>query len=130
VHPVITAVLILLPAGMLVPDTLCSARSRTALELSSLSSDKARTDRWLAMDKFWHLSASFVTVGASYHLCADRLGVPERMSAGAALGGTVALGLTKEFCDLGGDSKHFSWKDLAADAAGIALGYFVFIHHF
>jgi uncharacterized protein YfiM (DUF2279 family) len=130
VNLLLVAALGLLPADTLAPDTLRSEHYRAGLGLSSVSSDAARDDRWLAMDKFWHFSASFATVGASYHLCANRLGVPERTSAGAALGGTAVLGLTKEFYDLAGHSKHFSWKDLAADAAGIALGYVVFIHRF
>ncbi len=87
-------------------------------------------DRWLAMDKFWHLSASFATVGASHHLCANRLHWNEPVPMSAALAGTFTLGLTKEFCDLAGPNKHFSWKDLTADLVGIGLGYLVFIHDF
>ena len=87
-------------------------------------------DRWFAMDKFWHFSASLVTVGAAYHLAADRASLSSPLSAGLAAGGTLTLGITKEFCDLAGPSKRFSWKDLAADAAGVGVGYLVFIHQF
>lgn len=87
-------------------------------------------DRWFAMDKFWHFSASFVTVGAAYHLGANRLNMPSPWPTSLALGGTLTLGISKELCDLAGPSRHFSWKDLAADAAGICVGYFAFIHHF
>ncbi len=85
-------------------------------------------DRWLAMDKFWHFSASFATVGAGYHLGANRLGLDHAPATGIALGGTFALGLTKEFHDLAGPSNLFSWKDLTADLLGIGTGYLVFVH--
>jgi len=87
-------------------------------------------DRWLATDKFWHFSASFATVGAGYHLCANRLSMAEPAPTGLALAGTFTLGLTKEFCDLAGPTRHFSWKDLLADLAGIGAGYLVFIRQF
>jgi uncharacterized protein YfiM (DUF2279 family) len=82
------------------------------------------------MDKFWHFSASFVTVGAAYHLGANRISLSEPWPTGLALGGTITLGISKEFCDLAGPSKHFSWKDLVADAVGICAGYFTFIHRY
>jgi uncharacterized protein YfiM (DUF2279 family) len=87
-------------------------------------------DQWLAVDKLWHFTASFATVGAAYHLCANRVHWPEPAPTGIAAGGTLALGLTKEFADLAGPEKHFSWKDLVADGLGIAAGYLVFIHRF
>jgi len=87
-------------------------------------------DRWFAMDKFWHFSASFATVGAAYHLGANRIKLSSPWPTSLALGGTLTLGVTKELCDLAGPSRHFSWKDLAADAAGIGVGYFAFIHRF
>ncbi len=85
-------------------------------------------DRWLAMDKFWHFSASFVSVGAGYHLCANRLGWDHRPATAAATSGTFTIGIAKELYDLLGRERRFSWKDLVADAAGIGAGYLVFIH--
>jgi uncharacterized protein YfiM (DUF2279 family) len=82
------------------------------------------------MDKFWHFSASFVTVGAAYQMSANRLNMQSPWPTSLALGGTLTVGVTKELSDLAGPSKHFSWKDLAADAAGICVGYFAFIHRF
>ena len=88
----------------------------------------SETDRWFAMDKFWHVSASFVTVGATYHLCANRLDMNPPWPTACALGTTSGVGIAKEFYDLAGPTHYFSWKDLAADALGIGLGYIVFIH--
>jgi putative lipoprotein len=87
-------------------------------------------DRWFAIDKFWHFSASFVTVGAAYDFGAYRLKLSSPWPTTLALGGTVTLGVSKELYDLAGPTRHFSWKDLAADAAGICVGYFAFIHRF
>ena len=109
------------------PDSLRKTQAPINIERVSLPREP---DRWLAMDKFWHFSASFATVGAAYHLSANRIKLPSPWPTSLALGGTLTLGVSKELSDLAGPSKHFSWKDLAADAAGIAVGYFAFIHRF
>jgi putative lipoprotein len=98
------------------------------LDTFRLAAPVAEPDRWLAMDKFWHFSASFVSVGAGYQLFANRLGWDHPTSTASAAGATVTLGICKEFYDLFGPTRHFSWKDLAWDAAGIGAGYLVFIH--
>jgi uncharacterized protein YfiM (DUF2279 family) len=87
-------------------------------------------DRWLALDKFWHLSASFATVGASYHLCRNRLDLDSPWPTGIACAGTLGLGIGKELLDLGGPARRFSGKDLVCDLAGIGLGYLAFIHEY
>ena len=109
------------------PDSLDLAPKPLRLALISVHREP---DRWFALDKFWHFSASFVTVGAAYHFGRNRANLSEPLSTGIATGGTLTLGVTKEFYDLAGPAKHFSWKDLVADAAGVCVGYFAFIHHF
>lgn len=106
-----------------------TARTEPLPRDSALARPQAE-DRWLALDKLWHLSASFAATGAGYHLLRNRLDAGDRISTIGALGGTAGLGIGKELLDLRGPERHFSWMDLAADAAGIALGYFVFIHRF
>jgi uncharacterized protein YfiM (DUF2279 family) len=113
------------PAAM--PDSLRKLQKPITIERIALHREP---DRWFAIDKFWHFSASFVTVGAAYHLSANRINMPSPWPTSLALGGTLTVGVTKELCDLAGPSKHFSWKDLAADVAGICVGYFAFIHRF
>ena len=118
------------------PDSLDKAPKPINIEQVSLHnalSDRGSSgqpDRWFAMDKFWHFSASFVTVGAAYQFSTDRVRLSKPWPATLALGGTFTLGVSKEFYDLAGPGKRFSWKDLVADAAGICVGYFVFIHDF
>ena len=126
-----SAVVILALFGQLIPasarDSLPRPLPRINVESSSA---REQTDRWLAMDKFWHFSASFVTVGATYHFGRDRISLSEPLSTGIATGGTITLGLTKEFYDLAGPGGRFSWRDLAADALGVCAGYFAFIHRY
>jgi uncharacterized protein YfiM (DUF2279 family) len=114
------------------PHAVALAASDSVSGLAGLPTapDSISPDRWLAWDKLWHFSASFVTVGASYHVGTDRFGWNHAPATGAALGGTFCIGLTKELSDLLGPKRHFSWKDLVADAAGIAAGYFVFVHRY
>ncbi len=107
------------------PDSL--GRMVRPLCLDSIIPPHHEPDRWVAMDKFWHFSASFASVGAGYHLCANRARLDAPWPTALSLGGTLGLGISKELLDLRGPSRHFSWKDLVADLAGIALGYFVFI---
>jgi len=109
------------------PDTLGRTQAPINIERVSLH---RQPDRWFAMDKFWHFSVSFVTVGAVYHLGENRINLSSPWPTTLTLGGTLTLGVTKEFCDLAGPEKHFSWKDLVADAAGVCAGYFAFIHRF
>lgn len=85
-------------------------------------------DRWFAWDKFWHFSASFVTVGAGYHLCANRMRLKPPLATGISIGGTLGIGTGKELIDRYGFHRRFSWKDLVADVLGIGVGYFVFIY--
>ncbi len=95
---------------------------------NSLPEGTEQPDRWLAWDKFWHFSASFVTVGAGYHLCANRIGLKRPLATGIAIGGTLGIGTGKELIDRYGWHRRFSWKDLVANMLGIGLGYFVFIY--
>ncbi|MEO0115360.1 MAG: hypothetical protein ABIK93_07770 [candidate division WOR-3 bacterium] len=85
-------------------------------------------DRWFAIDKVYHLVVSFSLVGSGYHLLANRIEVKEPYSTVGSVGGTFALGITKEFYDAVRPEDRFSYRDLIYDIFGIVLGYFVFIH--
>ena len=132
-----SALVALVLVGQLAPTSLrdtilqplpCSSSTRPLDHLTT--GPHSESDDWFAMDKFWHFSASFATVGAAYDLSNYRLSMKSPWPTGLSLGGTAVLGVSKEFYDLAGPTKHFSWKDLVADAAGIAVGYFAFIHRF
>lgn len=76
-------------------------------------------DRWLAEDKARHLTMSFAVVQMGYG--AARVGLDRKPAAAAATALSALLGIGKEIVDrrAGGP---FSVRDLAWDAAGIALG--------
>lgn len=76
-------------------------------------------DRWLAEDKLQHFAMSFAVTGMAYG--AGRAVLEPDPARSAALGLALVLGLGKELADVRrGDG--FSLKDLAWDAAGVALG--------
>jgi uncharacterized protein YfiM (DUF2279 family) len=122
VLPILLA-LIAQPAA--VPDSLPALRVP-----SPAPSESPGPDRWLAWDKLWHFSASFVSVGAGYHLCAHRLGFEHAPATGVSIGGTIGLGTSKELLDRCVHRGRFSWKDMACNALGVAAGYLVFIHRY
>lgn len=80
----------------------------------------APPDRWLAPDKPAHVFAGYWTAGAGW-AATDRLGADGGERAAAALAAAVTAGLAKEAFDALVQGERFSWKDLAADMAGMAL---------
>lgn len=84
-------------------------------------------DPWFSQDKFMHLYASASICGFSYYLC-NRLGSDRDRTPNAvySISLTALVGLSKETCDRVRKNK-FSWRDLCWDAAGIGLGYLLFV---
>lgn len=84
------------------------------------STDSLEMDRWIAPDKAAHVFAGGWSAGAGYAaaswLEADR---SERRTAAVATG--LAAGLAKEAFDRYVQKEYWSWKDLVADALGIAI---------
>jgi uncharacterized protein YfiM (DUF2279 family) len=79
----------------------------------------AAADRWVAEDKLQHFAASFAATSMTYGGARSLL---DRRAARVAAGSVaLALGVAKEIADArrGGP---FSLKDMAWDAAGVALG--------
>jgi len=85
-------------------------------------------DKWFALDKVYHFLVSFSLVGSGYHLLANRIGMKESYATSASIGGTLALGISKEIFDNSRPDDRFSYRDLIYDILGITIGYFVFIH--
>jgi putative lipoprotein len=81
---------------------------------------RAEEDLWWGPDKALHFSTSAGIAGAGYGAAAlvfeDRFA---RLQAGALL--AMGLGISKELLDLTGSGRP-SWRDLAWDAAGLAVG--------
>lgn len=79
-------------------------------------------DAWLARDKALHAGGSFLMTLAGQYVLTDKSGWSNGDALPVAAGATLALGLAKEIADSQRQRHpHFCWRDLAADAAGVAL---------
>lgn len=78
-----------------------------------------RDDPWLAEDKLQHFTVSFAVTAMLYG--GSRLVLDPDPALGAAAVGGFGLGIGKEVVDAR-SGRWFSLKDLAWDAAGVALG--------
>lgn len=95
-----------------------SGVERTAGSTSTSTAPPTVVDRWVAEDKLQHFALSFAATQTAYgglSIVADH----DAAFTGAALTG-LALGLAKEIQDAR-IGRPFSFKDLAWDAAGVAL---------
>lgn len=80
-------------------------------------------DEWIARDKAMHFGASFLMTLAGQYVLTDKGTMTNGEALPVAAGSALALGLAKEVMDSQRDQHpHFCWRDLAADAAGVALG--------
>jgi beta-lactamase class D/uncharacterized protein YfiM (DUF2279 family) len=79
-------------------------------------------DEWLARDKALHFGVSFLLTLSSQYVLVDKARMDEDGALPLATGFSLAVGLGKEAADSRrGHSPAFSWRDLAADALGVAL---------
>lgn len=87
-----------------------------------------RPDPWLGRDKALHAAGSFLLTLSGQYVLTSKLGASEGAAWPLAAGATLSLGLAKEIMDSRRErAPHFSWRDLAADAAGTALAVVVIL---
>lgn len=79
-------------------------------------------DSWLGKDKFMHFSGSLFGTLTASTWAKHRLGYPNQVSLTAGGSTCLMIGFSKELQDMKKPDNHFCWKDLTADALGIALG--------
>ncbi len=99
-------------------------KAETASETGSLRfALKGRpTDRWLGFDKAQHAAFSFLWTLSSQYTLVNKFDLSERRALPFSVGSGVLLGLSKELYDGSTAPRNsFSYRDLAADAFGIAL---------
>lgn len=79
-------------------------------------------DRWLGFDKVQHATFSFLwTLGSQYTLV-NKISLSEGEALPVSIGSAVVVGVSKELYDEHvTPGNRLSYRDLAADAAGIAL---------
>lgn len=80
-------------------------------------------DRWLAMDKAKHVGGSMLWTVSTQYVLVVKGDVSDAHALPWSVASAASVGVAKEVYDrYRGPTAHFSWKDLAADAVGIALG--------
>ena len=80
------------------------------------------SDKWLAMDKGYHLVGSIIASTGISNSCLRFAKIKKEKAVIIGAGFTFALGLSKEFYDSRHQNNFFSWKDLTADLVGILIG--------
>ena len=79
-------------------------------------------DEWIARDKALHLGVSFLLALSTQYALVSKAGMEEDRALPLSAGFTLAVGLGKEAADARrGALPAFAWRDLAADALGVAL---------
>jgi putative lipoprotein len=104
---------------------------RTAILLAVIliaGSASAGQDKWFGKDKGMHVLTSAYLVGVSYRTYNGEFKNPPDNSRVFAVSLSAGVGIGKEVWDLKHPKHSASWKDLAADAAGITLGLILFTY--
>ncbi|OZC02697.1 hypothetical protein [Rubricoccus marinus] len=79
-------------------------------------------DPWLGRDKAYHVGVSFGLALGAHVALTEGAGMEPKLAAPLAGGLAFGVGLAKEVMDSRRAYRPlFSWRDLAADAAGVAL---------
>lgn len=80
-------------------------------------------DPWLGPDKALHAGASLLLTLSGQYVLASKMNLPEERAWPVAAGTALAFGLFKELADSQRPQNPlFSWRDMAANTAGVALG--------
>lgn len=98
-------------------------------ESTSIFTKQIISDPWFGKDKFLHASISAALPGVFHYVTYNQFSTDEKISTISALSVTALFGLAKEYYDMK-KKKYFSWRDLVWDGAGLAAGYFAFIHKY
>jgi uncharacterized protein YfiM (DUF2279 family) len=89
---------------------------------------RALPDDWLGRDKALHFGVSFLLTLAGQYVFERKAGVEESDALPLSAGLSLAVGLGKEIADSRRSrAPVFSWRDLAADALGVALAALVIV---
>ena len=102
--------------------SLCLLLFTVLLTQSATPVENDPNDRWLSTDKLQHLVVSIHLTLLSYKIAHQSYHNTPAISRMESAGLVLSIGLGKEFRDSRKPSGKFSYKDLAADALGIALG--------
>ena len=85
-------------------------------------------DRWIAMDKAKHVGGSMLWTLSTQYVLVVKADWRSRDALPVSAISTATIGLAKEVYDrYAGPTRHFSSRDLVADALGIGLGVLVIL---
>ncbi len=108
------------------------SQSRSSSDVRAVPSDSTRLhpsstkpcfrDRFFAPDKARHFMFNVISTVFVGKFAGERMGWSDRQSKHAAVTISLGIGLLKEVRDSRQPNNRFSWKDLVADVAGIAVG--------
>ena len=88
---------------------------------ATLASSTPTADPWLGRDKTLHATASFALALGGQLVLTQGAGLSGDRAIPISAGTTLALGVMKELTDRRRDrNPNFSWRDLVADALGVA----------
>jgi putative lipoprotein len=99
-----------------------TANSSDLLSEADSQFNSRKVDRFLAADKAKHFTASLISTVFLYKIFEKGLSIDQQEGKIYSFSLTISLGLSKEIYDKSRPGNYFSWKDLLADAAGIAAG--------
>ena len=89
--------------------------------LDNMKNKAERVDKWFAIDKLQHFSYScLISLGCQYVLV-NKQNNSEEESLPISSALSFSAGLLKELNDNRGKNGFFSWKDMVANVAGIAV---------
>jgi len=81
-----------------------------------------RSDPWLGRDKGLHFVGSMIGTALMININSELFKMSSNEAKFTGAGFIFTLGMSKELFDSKQAFNKFSWKDLAADAAGILIG--------
>jgi uncharacterized protein YfiM (DUF2279 family) len=137
--PVVLALILIVDTASAVPHTRVGLRAELAYGLStpketlsfphtlqrpasSFEASMGVHDPWLSFDKVQHFTFSALfTIGGQYALV-NKFSWNEKGALPVSMLTGFTIGLTKELHDWqAGPRRYFSWRDMAANGAGIAV---------
>ena len=102
---------------------LCPANS-AVVSADSINKNLKRSfhDQWFSQDKAHHFMVSAFLTGFSYYTFKQEFGHSEESTTIAAVSVSLSIGIGKEIYDGVSGKGTPSFKDIVADAAGVAVG--------
>ena len=83
---------------------------------------RSTKDHWFGQDKAHHFMVSAFLTGFSYYACKQEFGFSRQQANTAAVGFTMTIGVGKEIYNSVSGKGTPSFKDVIANAAGVAAG--------